>query len=213
MLFVAKRVFSIPVQILVFILIFEMLSHAADRPPLVGIAHIAFQVSDLAKAQAFYGGLLGYDDAFRLYKEDGTTRLVYFKVNDRQYIEIFPGLPPEQEDRLSHIALATTNLEALRLYLAEKAVPVPEKVNKGQDGNVNFTVKDPDGHRVEFVQYQPGSLQTKAKGSYLGTKRLSNRILHVGVTVADVAAADRFYKDILGFSEIWRGGTTDDVTS
>jgi lactoylglutathione lyase len=38
-------------------------------------------------------------------------------------------------------------------------------------------------------------------------------MLHVGVTVADVAAADRFYKDILGFSEIWRGGTTDDVTS
>jgi catechol 2,3-dioxygenase-like lactoylglutathione lyase family enzyme len=38
-------------------------------------------------------------------------------------------------------------------------------------------------------------------------------MLHVGVTVVDVAAADRFYKDILGFSEIWRGGTTDDVTS
>jgi lactoylglutathione lyase len=179
----------------------------------VGIAHIAFQVSDLAKAQVFYGGLLGYQDAFRLYKEDGTTRLVYFKVNDRQYIEIFPGLPPEQEDRLSHIALETTNLEALRLYLAEKGVQGPEKVNKGQDGNLNFTVKDPDGHRVEFVQYQPGSMQMKAKGSYLGPRRLSSRMLHVGLTVVDVAASDRFYKDILGFSEIWRGGTTDDVTS
>src|SRR5262245_6311875 len=190
-----------------------ILSSAADRPPLVGIAHIAFQVSDLAKAQVFYGGLLGYEDAFRLHKEDGTTRLVYFKVNDRQYIEIFPGLPPEQEDRLSHIAFETVNLEVLRLYLAEKNVQVPEKVNKGQDCNLNFTVKDPDGHRVEFVQYQPGSMQMKAKGSYLGPRRLSNRMLHVGVTVADVAAADRFYKDILGFSEIWRGGTTDDVTS
>ena len=179
----------------------------------MGIAHIAFQVSDLAKAQAFYGGLLGYDDAFRLYKEDGTTRLVYFKVSDRQYIEIFPGLPPDQDDRLSHIAFETTNLEALRLYLAEKGVQVPDKVNKGQDGNLNFTVKDPDGHRVEFVQYQTGSMQMKAKGSYLGPRRLSSRMLHVGVTVADVAAADRFYKDILGFSEIWRGGTTDDVTS
>jgi len=190
-----------------------MSSRAADRPPLVGIAHIAFQVGDLAKAQAFYGGLLGYDDAFRLYKEDGTTSLIYFKVNDRQYIEIFPGLPPEQDDRLSHIALETTNLEALRLYLAEKGVQVLGKVNTGRDGNLNFTVKDPDGHRVEFVQYQPGSMQMKAKGSYLGAKRLSNRMLHVGVTVADVAAADRFYKDILGFFEIWRGGTTDDVTS
>jgi catechol 2,3-dioxygenase-like lactoylglutathione lyase family enzyme len=213
MSFIPKQAFHLSVQALGLILALTSLAAAADRPPLVGIAHIAFQVSDLTKAQAFYGGLLGYDDAFRLYKEDGTTRLVYFKVNDRQYIEIFPGLPPEQDDRLSHIALETTNLEALRLYLAEKGLQVPEKVNKGQDGNLNFTVKDPDGHRVEFVQYQPGSMQMKARGSYLSTKRVSSRMLHVGVTVADVSAADRFYKDILGFSEIWRGGTTDDVTS
>ena len=213
MLFITKRAFYLAVSVFSLIFAFSSLAPAADRPPLVGIAHVAFQVSDLTKAQAFYGGLLGYDDAFRLYKEDGTTSLVYFKVNDRQYLEIFPGLPPEQDDRLSHIALETTNLEALRLYLAEKGVQVPGKVNTGRDGNLNFTVKDPDGHRVEFVQYQPASMQMKAKGSYLGAKRLSGRMLHVGVTVVDVAAADRFYKDILGFSEIWRGGTTDDVTS
>src|ERR1051325_3007433 len=109
-----RRVSAI-IHCLGLILSWVIASHAADRPPLVGIAHIAFQVSDLTKAQAFYGGLLGYEDAFRLYKDDGTTRLVYFKVNDRQYIEISPGLPPEQDDRLSHIALETTNLEALRL--------------------------------------------------------------------------------------------------
>jgi lactoylglutathione lyase len=198
-----------------FLLIFVTLltARAADRPPIVGIAHIAFQVSDLARAQAFYRDLLGYEEGFRLYKDDGTTRLVYFKVNDRQYIEIFPGLPPDQDDRLSHIALETTDLEALRKYLAEKGVQVPEKVNKGQDGNVNMTVKDPDGHRIEFVQYLPGSLHLKAKGSYLNSRRISDRMLHVGVTVADPAIADRFYKDVLGFTEIWRGGMTDDVTS
>jgi len=32
----------------------------------------------------------------------------------------------------------------------------------------------------------------------------------VGVTVRDRAAADRFYKDILGFQSIWYGGMTDD---
>ena len=99
-----RRVF-ITLQALGLILCLRMSSRATDRPPLVGIAHIAFQVGDLAKAQAFYGGLLGYDDAFRLYKEDGTTSLVYFKVNDRQYIEIFPGLPPEQDDRLAPVAV------------------------------------------------------------------------------------------------------------
>jgi predicted enzyme related to lactoylglutathione lyase len=40
--------------------------------------------------------------------------------------------------------------------------------------------------------------------------RVSERIIHVGVTVTDRAAADRFYKDILGFKMTWYGGPTND---
>jgi catechol 2,3-dioxygenase-like lactoylglutathione lyase family enzyme len=185
----------------------------ATRPPIVGIAHIAFDVSDLAKARAFYGELLGYDEPFQVFKEDGSLLLTYFKVNDRQYIEIFPGLPPDRDERLSHIAFETTDLEALRVYLGEKLVKVPDKVTRGRDGNINFSVTDPDGHRVEFVQYQAGSLHSRAKGRYVSARRLSDRMLHVGLTVADTAAADKFYKEILGFSEIWRGGAREGVTS
>lgn len=186
---------------------------AVDRPPIVGIAHIAFEVSDLAKARTFYGKLLGYEEPFQVMKDGGGLLLTYFKVNERQYIEIFPGLPSEKDDRLSHIALETTDIEALRIYLTEKQVKVPAKVNRGRDGNLNFTVTDPDGHTVEFVQYMPGSLHTKNTGKHLSAERISDRMLHVGVTVLDAAAADRFYKDILGFSEIWRGGSTDSVTN
>src|SRR2546425_11651699 len=88
-------------------------SLAVNRPPIVGIAHIAFQVSDMAKARAFYGELLGYDEPFQIFKEDGSLALTYFKVNDRQYVEIFPGLPPDKDDRLLHIALETTDIETL----------------------------------------------------------------------------------------------------
>src|SRR5262245_61333140 len=181
----------------------------AERPSIVGVAHIAFQVSDLKKAREFYGELLGYDEPFQVFTEDGKIALTYFKVSDRQYIEIFPTLPPDKEDRLSHIALETTDLEALRVYLKSKGVTVPEKVNQGRDGNINFTVTDPDSHRVEFVQYRPGSLHLRARGRYASSRRISDRILHVGVTVADLAKADAFYKEILGFSEIWRGGRDD----
>ncbi len=176
------------------------------RPLITGIAHIAFQVSDLAKARAFYGEQLGYEEPFQIYKEDGALALTYFKVNERQYIEIFPGLPPDKDERLLHVALETTDIEALRVYLNAKSVKVPAGVNQGRDGNLNMTIEDPDGHRVEFVQYRPGSLHLKNKGRYVSSRRISNRILHAGITVADLAAADKFYKDILGFSEIWRGG-------
>ncbi|MEO6725327.1 MAG: VOC family protein [Blastocatellia bacterium] len=182
---------------------------APQRPLIVGIAHVAFQVSDIAKARDFYSGLLGYEEPFQLLNPDGSLALTYFKVNDRQCIEIFPGLPPDQDDRLKHIAFETTNIEALRVYLQSKGVKVPDKHRQGRDGNFNFTVTDPDGHTVEFVEYRPGSLHTKARGKYVSSQRISDRILHVGVTVADAGAADKFYKDILGFAETWRGGRDD----
>jgi catechol 2,3-dioxygenase-like lactoylglutathione lyase family enzyme len=179
---------------------------AAKRPPIVGIAHIAFQVSDMAKARAFYGDLLGYEEPFRLFQEDGSVLLTYFKVNDRQFVEIFPGLPPDQDERLSHIALETTDIEMLRLYLSERGIKTPEKASQGRDKNLNMTLTDPDGHKIEFVQYLPDSLHSKTKGEYLSARRISDRLLHIGITVKNVAAADRFYKEILGLSEIWRGG-------
>jgi lactoylglutathione lyase len=90
---------------------------AADRPPLVGVSHIAFHVSDVAKSRAFYGGLLGYEEVTEKASPDGRVR---FRINGRQYVEIVPGLVTGSDDRLDHVAFETTDLDALRAYLVEK---------------------------------------------------------------------------------------------
>ncbi len=185
----------------------------AERPPILRIAHIALYVNNLEKAQAFYGDLLGFAQTLRLYKEDGSTRVTTFKINDRQFIEIIPGFPKDQVDPISHIALETADVESLRVYLKEKGISVPEKVSKGDDGNLTLSVRDPDGHGVEFIQYLPDSPTVKVRGSYLGTARISDRITHVGLTISNAVAADRFYKEILGLSEIWRVGMNGQESS
>jgi catechol 2,3-dioxygenase-like lactoylglutathione lyase family enzyme len=53
-------------------------------------------------------------------------------------------------------------------------------------------------------------VQSKNFGKYLPPTRVSERMIHVGATVSDRAAADHFYRDILGFKEFWHGGMTDD---
>ncbi|HYL74472.1 MAG TPA: VOC family protein [Bryobacteraceae bacterium] len=182
------------------------------RPPIIGVAHIGLKTDNLDAARAFYGRDLGFAEAFTLDKPTGGLMLTYFKVNDHQYIEIFPELKSETEDRLSHIAFETTDARHLRDYLASRGVKVPEALKPGLDGNLSMMIKDPDGHNVEFVQYMPGSLHTRNFGKSLPPTRVSERIIHVGVTVADRVAADQFYKDILGFGEMWHGGRTDDRT-
>ncbi len=183
-----------------------------SRPPIVGVAHIGLYTDNVAASRAFFGKVLGFAEPFFLNNPDGSLMLTYFKVNDHQYIEIFPGLKNPTQDRLSHIAFETRNARSLRDYLASRGEKVPATIKPGLDGNLSFEVHDPDGHTVEFVQYMPGSLHSRNFGKFLPATRISKRMIHVGVTVRDRAAADRFYRDILGFREMWHGGMTDTRT-
>ena len=185
---------------------------APTRPAIVGVAHIGLRTDNLAEARQFYTGILGFQEPFSLDKAPGEGTgllLTYFKVNDHQYIEVFPELTDPNMDRLSHISFETTDAEQLRAYLASRGVKVPDKLGPTRDGNRSFEVNDPDGHVVEFVEYRPGSLHSRSFGKFLPDTRISTRIIHVGVVVKDRTAADRFYKDILGFKLQWQGGMKD----
>jgi catechol 2,3-dioxygenase-like lactoylglutathione lyase family enzyme len=185
------------------------------RPAIVGVAHIALRTDNLEGARKFYTGVLGFQEPFTYTlpaEEGGKFLLTYFKVNDHQYIEMFPELADPKQDRLSHISFETTNAQQLRDYLASKGVRVPDKLDPMGDGNRGFDVNDPDGHVVEFVEYLPGSLHSSAFGKFLPDTRISQHIIHVGVVVSDRTAADHFYKDVLGFREIWHGGMKDSDT-
>jgi len=195
-----------------FLLLSSPHLNAADppRPRILGIAHIAFYVSDLAKAREFWTDLLGYQECFNLKQNDSdAVRIAFIKINDFQYIELFTE-KPRGDMMLNHISFYTENAEAMRGYLAEKGVKVPDKVGKGMTGNKNYNIVDPDGNIVEIVEYQPDSWTALEKGNFLPSTRISDHIPHVGVLVGSVEAATNFYRGILGFEEIWRGGGGDD---
>jgi catechol 2,3-dioxygenase-like lactoylglutathione lyase family enzyme len=184
---------------------------AQQRPPIVGVAHIALKTNDLAAAREFYGKNLGYEEAFQLKKPDGSLEMTFFKVNDRQYIEILPSLKGETEDRLSHIAFETTSARQMLDYLTSRKVAATLRTLP--EGNLSVAFQDFDGHLVEFVEYLPGSLQLSNKGKAEPASRVSTILRHVGFTISDRDEADRLYRDILGFREVWHGGPKDDGVS
>lgn len=176
-----------------------------ERPPIIGLAHVGLFVSDLGKADEFYGHVLGLEH-FSLDKPTGGLMLNYYKVNDHQYIEIYPGLKGDEQDRLSHVAFETTDARKLRDYLAAKGVKVPDALKVGIDKNISFMVDDPEGRKIEFVQYMPGSIHSARFGTLVPSTRVSSHMIHSGFIVQDRAAEDRYYKDILGFTVMWYGG-------
>jgi len=175
------------------------------RPRITGLAHVAFYVEDLAKARAFYRDLLGFSEPWSLNNPDGTVWLTFIKINDRQYLELFPQAAPPA-DRLSHFAVETSDIEGMRAYLSSRGVQVPPAPGKGRTGTLNFTVKDPDGHSLEFVQYPAACWAMRDRGKFLSRERVSRRMTHAGILVGALEPALKFYRDVLGFQETWRGG-------
>ena len=185
----------------------------AQRPPLIGVSHIALWVKDLDKSRAFYEAYLGFDESFVLKDDTGSgIRIAWIKINDRQTVELFPAgnQAPAGGLNLRHIALETADASAMLAYLKTKGVrapgggDLPDTAHRTKIGDLVFTAQDPDGHGIEFVTYGPDGWIMKNKGRFLATTRVSTRIAHCGVEAKDLDASLRFYRDVLGMVETKR---------
>jgi catechol 2,3-dioxygenase-like lactoylglutathione lyase family enzyme len=187
--------------------------HAQDLP-LLGLAHMGIAVSDIDKARLFYHDVLGLDMGFDLIKPDLTLFLQYYKVNDRQYLEVYPTLAPDSIVRETHIAFYTEDIEKLHQLLESRGLnPTPLKTSHW-DGNQSFDLRPAPGQDIvfmEFVQYMPASLHTNNFGKALATRRISTHMKGAGVLVKDPEVAESLYKK-MGFKEIWRGTSENGQT-
>jgi catechol 2,3-dioxygenase-like lactoylglutathione lyase family enzyme len=174
-------------------------SSSPVRPRITGLSHVAFRVSDAEAARRFYGNVLGLAERRR------PNRTISYVVGAHQSVVLEPGLPAEEEERLSHLAFETTDVRALQTYLASRGVQVVQPPGRCEESAIR--VSDPDGHEIEFVQVEWPPPAAAKQGNAVST-----RLLHAGITVRDEQAAHRFYRDVLGFSEIWRGGRTEGTT-
>jgi catechol 2,3-dioxygenase-like lactoylglutathione lyase family enzyme len=172
----------------------------SQQLPVAGIHHIGIQVSDLEMSRRFYHDVLGFEPAFQLYQPDSRREIatVFFKISDEQFIELFPGLKPDQKFRINHFSLRTRDIHSAHDMLAERGVK-PTDVKPGPEGNVHFDFYDPDGHRIQVTQLVPGSMHSRIQGTKMTTDRASTHLRHVAMPVADIDRALAFYHGILGF--------------
>ena len=168
-----------------------------QRPPITGIAHVAFYSSNLAAGKEFFGGLLG------LAVDPSRPNLYHVGT---QAVELEPLPANHGPNLISHVAFATSDAEGVSKYLASHGVTVPEHVDTGGDGTLWFAMKDPEGNPIEFVQARP---ELAGRNPEVPVSKV---MIHAGFVVHDRAAEDKFYKALLGFHLYWQGGMKDDET-
>ncbi len=178
------------------------------RPKITGISHVGYFVSDLPKAINFWHDFLGFDQEYTLTKTGSQdTRIAFIKINDHQHIELFNEVPTHPPNMMSHLCFSVDDIEQMRGYLRSKGFDVkPGNGGKTRSGDYAFEIKDPDGMLVEFVQSLPTGLEAQAAGKFMPEARIATSIYHIGFLVGNSEKSMAFYRDILGFTETWRGG-------
>jgi len=172
-------------------------------PAMNGIAHIAVRVKDIAASVAFYHKL-GFDQAFANIAKDGTTVTQSFiKLNDRQFIELYPVTDRDTQVEFLHLCFEGADLNAIHdYYVAEGLTPI--SVRTAGAGNLLFTMKGPqqfaDPQNIEYTQYMPGSKHTVDFGQHLGPDRVGDKMTVVALAMQDPAAARTYYLTKLGFT-------------
>ncbi|HEX3744238.1 MAG TPA: VOC family protein [Bryobacteraceae bacterium] len=168
----------------------------------VGIAHVAFRVSDLEAARAFYAKL-GFEQFFEMKQGEKTTE-AFLKIDDSQFIELYPQSNPSQRLELMHVCYESNDLAALHADFVKRGLAVSD-VRKAGAGNLLMTMKDPEGQTIEYTQYMAGSRHYEDRGKHLGANRVSQSLVGATITAKDVAAMTKFYVAKLGFTQLAPG--------
>ncbi|HSU57147.1 MAG TPA: chitobiase/beta-hexosaminidase C-terminal domain-containing protein [Candidatus Dormibacteraeota bacterium] len=151
---------------------------ASVASPLIGVAHMAYNVSSS-----------NWDSTFALWTNyygfapvASSNDFALIKINDQQFIEMYRvSLLFSNQWQLANYGFEVTNAEAYRQQLAAAGLAVPAGVTTNALGNLSFFTVDPDGHTNEWVQYLATSITGQSQGRFMPGSQLVGFVNDVGI--------------------------------
>jgi catechol 2,3-dioxygenase-like lactoylglutathione lyase family enzyme len=175
-----------------------------ERPLVTGIAFVRFYTTNIVQSRDFYTKTLGFDTSANCPASESSLCIA---INGNQELRLSTPGPNTPANLIAEIGFAISDIPAMRRYLLTKDLQ-PTSIYSTSTHSSQFSVSDPEGHKVTFVEQSKGYAL-----SHGPDPRTSQDLIHAGFVVRDRAAQDHFYKDILGFRPYWHGGMKDNETS
>lgn len=131
-----------------------------------GIAHVSYKTSDMEKALKFYRDGLGFKEKFSLNDKQGRPWLIYLEIVSGQFIEIFYDYDRLQNEQKKdkkigylHLSIEVNDIRKMKEDLINKGITLDSDIGMEADHTYQLWVSDPDGNRIEFMEYTKESLQ------------------------------------------------------
>jgi catechol 2,3-dioxygenase-like lactoylglutathione lyase family enzyme len=136
----------------------------ADQIEGLRLNHVGIYVKDLTESLNFYTKVMGFQEAFSFKDKNGNPTTVYLQINRDTFLELAPATP-ERPVGLSHMGIWADDINATVAALRQRGVKVDDpRVGASKSPLTNVT--DPNGVRVELLEFGPESLQKKAMESW-----------------------------------------------
>lgn len=135
---------------------------AAQQAPNPGLRlnHVGIYAKDFDESMRFYTQVMGFREAFTIKDKDGKPTLAYLQITRDTFLELAPA-NAQRPVGLSHIGIWPTDLNAAVTTLRERGVKVDDP-RTGSTKTSITNVMDPNGVRLELLDFLPGSLPRKA---------------------------------------------------
>ena len=135
---------------------------AAPQEKAAGIRlnHFGLYVKNLDESVDFYTKTMGFREAFSVKDKDGKPALVYLQINRDTFVELAPSTA-DRPVGVSHIGIWADDLNKTVTILRERGVKMDNPISGGTKALLT-NMFEPNGVRLELLEYPPESLQRKA---------------------------------------------------
>jgi catechol 2,3-dioxygenase-like lactoylglutathione lyase family enzyme len=128
--------------------------------PGVRLNHVGIYVKDFDESMRFYTQTMGFHEAFTIKDPSGKPVLAYLQVTRDTFLELAPATA-DRPVGLSHIGIWPLDQSATVAALRARGVTVADP-RTGSTKTSITNVTDPNGVRLELVDFLEGSLPRKA---------------------------------------------------
>lgn len=119
--------------------------------------HIGLRVTDLGRSLAFYAAI-GYELVGSV-PETSIGHLTMLKLPEDEFVTVelvHDGKPVDRGTDVSHLVVQVESMADTLDVLADHGIEPVDPGQEGDDGLKTTFIADPDGRRIELVQWPAG---------------------------------------------------------
>lgn len=138
---------------------------AAPNENAARLNHVGMYVKNFNESLNFYANTMGFREAYLFKDEQGKPAMALLQISRETFLELMPS-DADHPVGFSHAAILVDDVKATVETLRQKGVKVDDPHPGLRMKALSTDVIDPNGLRLEILEFTPDSLQRKAIDSW-----------------------------------------------